>query len=69
MLKINIPGGLWINWSSAAVGPNATATTFDYEHFQNRTAVLRPGRQVPDLDDRKLGQFEDIHSARIACKS
>lgn len=69
MPKMNIPGGLWINWSSAVVGSNATVTTFDYEQFQNRTAVLRPGQQIPDLKDRKLGLFEDIHSVRIACKS
>lgn len=69
MPKMNIPGGLWINWSSAMVGPNATVTTFDYEQFQNRTAVLSPGQRIPDLKDRKLGLFEDIHSVRIACKS
>lgn len=68
MPKIHIPGGLWVNWSSAAVGPNATVTTYDYEQFQNRTAVLQPGQRIPDLRDRKLGLFEDIHSVRIACK-
>lgn len=68
MPKIHIPGGLWVNWSSAVVGPKATVDTFDYEQFQNRTAVLRPGQRIPDLKDRKLGLFEDIHSVRIACK-
>lgn len=67
MPKMNIPGGLWVNWGSAAVGPNATVTTFDFEQFKNRTAVLRPGQRIPDLQDRKLGLFEDIHSLRIAC--
>lgn len=65
--KMNIPGGLWVNWSSALVGPSATVTTFDYEQFKNRTAVLRPGQRIPDLGDAKLGLFEDIHSLRIAC--
>lgn len=69
MPKMNIPGGLWINWRSATVGPSATVTTFDYEQFQNRSAVLHPGQRIPDLTDRKLGLFEDIHSVRIACKS
>jgi hypothetical protein len=69
MPKIHIPGGLWVNWSSAAVGPNATVTTYDFEQFQNRTAVLQPGQRIPDLKDRKLGLFEDIHSVRITCKS
>lgn len=67
MPKIQIPGGLWVNWSSAVVGPKAKVTTFDYEHFQNRTAVLNPGQRIPDLKDRKLGLFEDIHSVRIEC--
>jgi hypothetical protein len=68
MEKMNIPGGLWVNWSSAVVGPAATVATFDYEHFKNRTAVLRPGQSIPDLHDGKLGLFEDIHSLRIGCR-
>lgn len=67
MPKMNIPGGLWVNWSSAVVGPNATVTTFDYEQFRNRSAVLRPGQRISDLKDRNLGLFEDIHSLRVRC--
>jgi len=69
MPKMNIPGGLWVNWSSAVVGPNATVTLFDYEQFKNRTAVLSPGQRVSDLKRRELGLFEDIHSLTIACKA
>lgn len=68
MAKIHVPGGLWVKWSSAIVGPAATVTTYDFEQFKNATAVLRPGQRVPDLRDRKLGLFEDIHSLRMACK-
>lgn len=67
MPKMNISGGLWVNWSSAVVGPNATVTTFDYEQFKNRTAVLRPGQRIPNLRDRELGRAEDIHSLQIKC--
>lgn len=68
MPKIHVPGGLWVKWSSAIVGSGATVTTYDFEQFKNATAVLRPGQRIPDLRDRKLGLFEDIHSLRIACK-
>lgn len=68
MPKIHVPGGLWVKWSSAIVGPGATVTTYDFEQFKNATAVLRPGQRIPELRDRKLGLFEDIHSLRIACK-
>lgn len=68
MPKIHVPGGLWVKWSSVIVGPAATVTTYDYEQFKNPTAVLRPGQRIPDLRDKKLGLFEDIHSLRMACK-
>lgn len=68
MAKIHVPGGPWVKWSSAIVGPAATVTTYDFEQFKNATAVLRPGQRIPDLGDKKLGLFEDIHSLRIACK-
>lgn len=66
--QLHVPGGLWVNWGSVVVGPRAKVTTYDFEHFQDATAVLRPGQRVPDLQDRKLGLFEDIHSLRIACE-
>jgi hypothetical protein len=69
MPKMNIPGGLWVNWGSVVVGPNATVTTFDYEQFKDPTAVLHPRQRISDLKDRKLGSFEDIHSLRIACNA
>lgn len=68
MAKIHVPGGLWVKWSSVIVGPRATVTTYDFEQFKNATAVLRAGQRIPDLKDRKLGLFEDIHSLRIACR-
>lgn len=68
MPKIHVPGGLWVDWSSAIVGPKATVTLYDLEQFKNRSGVLRPGQRVSDLSDQKLGLFEDIHSVKIACK-
>ena len=68
MPKMHIPGGLWVDWGSVIVGPAATVTTYDFEQFQNATAVLRPGQRVPDLRNRELGLFEDIHSLQIACE-
>lgn len=68
MPKIHVPGGLWVNWSSAVVGPKATVTAYDYEQFKNRSAVLRAGQRIPDLKKGPLGLFEDIHSLRIACQ-
>jgi hypothetical protein len=68
MPKIHVPGGLWVNWSSAVVGPKATVTAYDYEQFKNRSAVLRAGQRIPDLKKGPLGLFEDIHSVRIACQ-
>lgn len=68
MPKIRVPGGAWIDWSSAVVGPNAIVDTYDYEQFKSRSAKLQPGQRIPDLGDKKLGLFEDIHSARVNCR-
>ena len=67
MPKMHVPGGLWVEWDSVIVGPSAKVTTYDFEHFKNATTVLQPGQRVPDLREKKLGLFEDIHSLRIAC--
>ena len=55
------------NWESAVVGPNATVTTYDGENFQSRNAVLRAGQRYADLDDSKLGLFDDIESMKVDC--
>ena len=55
------------NWESAIVGPNATVTTYDGENFQSRNATLRAGQRYPDLDDSKLGLFDDIESMKVEC--
>jgi hypothetical protein len=54
-------------WDSAIVGPNATVTTYDGANFDDRNATLRPGQRYPELDDSKLGLFQDIESVRITC--
>jgi hypothetical protein len=73
----NLGNGCWVRLfndkfyrgrSLTLVGPSATVTTFDYEYLKNRTAVLHPVQRIPDLRDRELGLFEDIHSVRIRCK-
>jgi hypothetical protein len=69
MPKIHVPGGLWVDWSSAIVGPKATVTLYDLEQFKNNSGVLRAGQRVSDLRDKKLGLFEDIHSVKIECKA
>jgi hypothetical protein len=60
-------GNVWRDWESAVVGPNAQVTTFDEENFRDRTAKLGPGQRVPDLRERKLGWFDEVHSARVTC--
>lgn len=55
------------NWESAVVGPNATVTTYDDQNFRARDAVLRAGQRYAELDDSKLGLFEDIESMRVRC--
>lgn len=60
-------GVVWRDWESAIVGPKARVTTFDEENFRERTAILAPSQRVADLRDRKLGWFDEVHSARVAC--
>lgn len=62
-------GVVWRDWESAVVGPKARVSTFDNENFRQRTATLAPGQRLPDLRDRKLGWFDEVHSARVACTS
>jgi hypothetical protein len=57
------------NWESAVVGPNATVTTYDDQDFRARTATLRAGQRYAELDDSKLGLFEDIESMRVTCSN
>jgi hypothetical protein len=56
-------------WDSAIVGPNATVTTFDGDNFDDRNATLRAGQRYPELDDSKLGLFQDIESVRVTCSA
>lgn len=57
------------NWESAVVGPNATVTTYDDQDFRARSATLRAGQRYTNLNDSKLGLFEDIESMRVTCAS
>lgn len=69
MAKMELPGGVWRDWDSARVGPRATVITYDNENFRERTATLRAGAQVGDLDDKKLGWFDEVKSARVQCQA
>lgn len=60
-------GDAWRDWDSAIVGPKATVRTYDNENFRERTAVLQAGQSIRDLGDRKLGWFDEVKSARVAC--
>lgn len=60
-------GNAWRDWDSAIVGPKATVRTYDNEQFRDRTAVLQAGQSIGDLGDRKLGWFDEVKSARVAC--
>jgi hypothetical protein len=44
-------------------------TTYDDENFKERTAKLDPGQRIADPRDKKLGWFDEVHSARVACTS
>jgi hypothetical protein len=67
MPKMEVPGGVWRDWDSAVVGPRARVTTYDNENYRDRTAELAANQSYPDLRDRKLGWFEEVKSARVAC--
>jgi hypothetical protein len=55
------------NWESAVVGPNATVTTYDDDNYRSRNATLRANQRYADLDDSKLGLFDDIESMKVSC--
>lgn len=67
MPQMHPAGNVWRDWESAVVGPKARVTTFDDENFRQRTASLTPGQRIADLRDQKLGWFDEVHSARVAC--
>jgi hypothetical protein len=53
-------------YESIVVGPRATVTLYDHRPFHERTAGLRPGDAVPDLD-ALLGAFGSIEAVRVRC--
>jgi hypothetical protein len=55
----------WGGLDSVVAGPKATVTIYDGENYRDRNATIRPGEHVRNLDDQKLGWFEDIESVRI----
>jgi hypothetical protein len=67
MPRMHPAGSVWRDWESAIVGPKARVATFDNENFKERTARLAPGQRIADLRDKKLGWFDEVHSARVAC--
>lgn len=67
MPRMDVPGALWRDWDSAIVGPKARVTTYDNENFKQRTATLNAGQRIADLGDKKLGWFDEVHSARVSC--
>ena len=58
------------DWSgqfdSIQVGPKARLTVYDNENYREKAATFKPGQKVADLDE-KMGLFEQIRSAKIAC--
>ena len=58
------------DWSgqfdSIEVGPKATLTVYDNENYKQKAATFKPGQKVKDLDE-KMGTFEQIRSAKVAC--
>jgi hypothetical protein len=58
------------DWSgqfdSIQVGPKARLTVYDNENYKEKAATFKPGQKVADLDE-KMGLFEQIRSAKIAC--
>lgn len=57
----------WGGLDSVVVGPKATVAIYDDENYRDRNATLKPGDHIKNLDDQKLGLFEDIESLKITC--
>lgn len=57
----------WGGLDSVIVGPKATVIIYDDENYRDRNATLKPGDHIGNLDDQKLGLFEDIESIKISC--
>lgn len=67
MPKMDVPGPAWREWDSVITGPKARVVTYDNENYRDRSATLAAGQRISNLDDAKLGWFEEIHSARVSC--
>lgn len=55
------------NYDSVIVGPKARLQVWDNDGFRDKNATFSAGQRVADLDDR-MGQFEEIKSAKITCQ-
>jgi hypothetical protein len=60
-------GADWEDVSSIKTGPRASVTIYDNKNFRDRVAKIRPGQEIADLGEDKLGLFEDFRSMRINC--
>lgn len=61
-------GANWANQvESVQTGPRAMVTIYDDADYRDRAARIRPGQEIPDLEDEKLGFFEDFRSMQIRC--
>ncbi|WP_332813894.1 beta/gamma crystallin domain-containing protein [Ramlibacter sp.] len=67
LANMSLPSNVWRDWHSAVVGPRATVITFDNEDFRDRSSLLEPGQQVPDLHAGPLSWFEEVKSAKVSC--
>jgi hypothetical protein len=47
---------------------SSVVTIYDNVNYMQRNAQLKPGQEVPELNER-LGFFEDVRSMRINCAS
>lgn len=62
-------GAPWRDWDSVVVGPQARATIYDAEGFEQHSATLNPRQRIVDMSLAGFGQFRDIESVRVKCST
>lgn len=56
------------NYDSVMVGPNATLRVWDGSNYGDQAATFTSGQNIADTSTR-MGEFEDIESLKVSCKS
>ena len=66
-VRDHVNTGWFRSFGSMQAGEKAKVTIYSNQNFESRAADVEQGQKVADLQDQKLGFFENIESLRVQC--